>query len=89
MMSVGRCGLDVAGGVLTTPPSPSRVYVNGKPIAVVGTKIAPHGKAPHNAATMTTGSVNIRAGGLAVCANGHLSSCLHPLVAVSNVFIGK
>lgn len=89
-LSVGRCGVDVVGGVpLLAPPTPSRVYVNGAPIAVVGTTVTPHGKAPHNASKMAQGSVSVKAGGLPVCATGHVASCAHPLTAASNVFIGS
>lgn len=87
---VGRCGVDLVSGVpLLTPPKPSRVFVNGMPIAVVGTKITPHGKAPHAASKMAMGSPTVQAGGLPVCGTGHLASCGHTLLAKSNVFIGK
>lgn len=89
-LPVGRCGVDLVSGVpLLTPPTPSRVFVNGKPIAVVGTKITPHGKAPHNASKMVQGSPTVKAGGLPVCAATHIASCGHTLIAKSNVFVGK
>lgn len=89
-LSVGRCGVDLVGGVpLLNPPSASRVFVNGKPIAVVGTTVTPHGKAPHNASKMTQGNLRVKAGGIPVCANTHAASCGHQLVSSSNVFVGS
>jgi uncharacterized Zn-binding protein involved in type VI secretion len=84
--NVGRVTVDVAGGVLSTPLVPN-VFVNGKPIAVVGTLITPHGKNPHAAAKMASGSPNVSAGGRPVCGNTDIASCGHPLVSTSNVFI--
>lgn len=90
-LPVGRVGIDtVAEGLLLRPPVSSRVYVNGAPIAVVGTTVAPHinFKGVHNVATMGGGSATVYAGGLPVCANGHLATCGHPLLATSTVFVG-
>lgn len=84
--SVGRVGLDIAGGPLMTPLVPN-VLVNGKPIAVVGTPITPHGKFPHSGAVMAKGSPNVFAGGKPVCGTTDLASCGHPLVSTSNVFV--
>ena len=84
--NLGRVTVDVAGGVLSAPLVPN-VFVNGKPIAVIGTPIAPHGKFPHSGAKMETGSPNVKAGGFFVCGSGDLASCGHPLVSTSNVFI--
>lgn len=84
--SVGRVTVDIAGAVLSAPLVPN-VFVNGKPIAVVGTPITPHGKVPHTGATMAEGSPNVFAGGKPVCGSTHLASCGHPLVSTSTVFI--
>jgi uncharacterized Zn-binding protein involved in type VI secretion len=69
------------GGVLLSPLVPN-VTVGGLPIAVVGTKVTPHGKTPHNVATMATGSPNVWVGPakLPVCGTGHVATCGHPLV---------
>lgn len=84
--NVGRVTVDIAGGPLMTPLVPT-VTVQGKPIAVVGTPITPHGRAPHAAATMVQGSPNVFAGGKPVCGSTDLASCGHPLVSTSNVFV--
>ena len=84
--SVGRVKLDTAGGLLTTPLVPN-VFVNGMPIAVVGTVIAYHGRSPHDVSKMAIGSGNVYAGGLPVCGSGDLATCGHPLISSSNVFV--
>ena len=88
--NVGRVGLDYAGpptAILMDPRVPN-VFVNGKPIAVVGTTVTPHGKPPHNAAIMGTGSPNVFAGAnFPVCGRGDMASCTDLLVSTSNVFV--
>ena len=84
--SVGRVRLDTAGGLLNTPLVPN-VFVNGLPIAVVGTIVSHHGKTPHDAVKMAIGSGNVFAGGLPVCGAGDAATCGHLLVSTSNVFI--
>ena len=84
--NVGRVTVDVAGGVLSAPLAPN-VFVNGKPIAVVGTPITPHGKFPHSGAKMASGSPNVFAGGKPICGSTDLASCGHSLVSTSNVFV--
>jgi uncharacterized Zn-binding protein involved in type VI secretion len=87
--NVGRVGKDFAGpptAILLEPRVPN-VLVNGMPIAVVGTPVTPHGRTPHDAAIMGTGSPNVFAGGFPVCGTGDIASCLDPLVSTSNVFV--
>lgn len=84
--SVGRVGVDTAGGVLTSPLVPN-VYVNGAPIAVEFTPVAPHGKGPHGGSFMTHGTSTVIAGGQYVSATGDIASCGHPLLSSSNVFV--
>lgn len=84
--NVGRVGQDIAGGLLKSPLVPN-VFVEGKPIAVVGTPITPHGKSPHNAPVMSKGSPNVFAGGRPVCGSTDLASCGHPLTSTSRVFV--
>lgn len=88
MRPVGRVGKDLAGGLLATPVYPN-VTVNGFPIAVVTTKVAPHGGGPHAASVMVTGSPNVFVGAARhpVCSAADLSSCGHPLVSTSNVTV--
>lgn len=88
MPILGKMG-DIAGGVLYGPLVPN-VFVNGRPVAVVGTPITPHGKPPHARAVMVTGSLTVRAGPaqIPVCRTGDLASCGHPLVAIGNVIVG-
>lgn len=81
---VGRMG-DRAGGFLFGPLVPN-VYVNGRSIAVIGTPITPHGRPPHAAAVMVSGSPNVFAGNIPVCRAGDVASCGDILLSTSNVF---
>lgn len=75
MAAVLRVGMDSAGGIIAGPPLAPTVFVNGAPIVVVGTLIAPHGPGPHAAASMAMGSSSVFAGGLPVCRDGDAASC--------------
>lgn len=55
----------------------SSVMVNGKPIAVVGGKISPHGRGKHGSATVQRGSGSVFAGGKAVTFVGASEDCGH------------
>jgi len=75
MAAVLRVGMDTAGGLIAGPPLVPTVFVNGEPIVVVGTGVAPHGAPPHDAAAMAAGSELVFAGGLPVCREGDAASC--------------
>lgn len=75
MAAVLRVGMDTAGGIIAGPPLAPTVFVNGAPIVVVGTLIAPHGTPPHDAAAMAMGSSSVFAGGLPVCRDGDAATC--------------
>lgn len=75
MAAVLRVGEDTAGGLIAGPPLVPTVFVNGAPIVVVGTAVAPHGSPPHDAAVMVDGSELVFAGGLPVCRAGDAASC--------------
>ena len=88
--NVGRVGLDYAGPptALLFEPRVPNVFVNGRPIAVIGTKVTPHGKAPHAApVAMVTGSPNVYAGAFLVCGSKDAASCGDLLVSTSNLFV--
>ena len=53
------------------------VQVNGRPVAVVGNKITPHGGGPHKFATVQKGSGSVFAGGKAVTYVGAMDTCKH------------
>lgn len=88
MASVLRVGLDMAGGLIVGPPLVPNVFVDGAPIVVVGTLIAPHGPTPHDAAAMAVGSATVFAGGLPVCRAGDLATCGDTGHGTSNVSAG-
>jgi len=65
------------------------VYVNGKPIAVVGAKVSPHGKGKHRSAKVQQGSGTVFAGGKAVTFVGAMDNCGHTRSSGSgDVFVG-
>jgi uncharacterized Zn-binding protein involved in type VI secretion len=82
---VGKMGDGVAAGFLFGPLVPN-VFVNGRSIAVVGTPVSPHGRAPHSAAVMVTGSPNVFAGNIPVCRALDVASCGDVLRSLSTVF---
>lgn len=88
---VSRIG-DLAGGSLITPVVPT-VLVNGIPIAVIGTAVAPHPPCPlepsHCSAAVITGNATVLAGGIPVSGVGDVASCGHPIVTGSvNTLVG-
>jgi uncharacterized Zn-binding protein involved in type VI secretion len=85
---IGRMG-DIAGGALFGPRIPS-IFANGRNIAVVGTPITPHGRPPHSAAVMVTGSPTVLAGAgfIPVCRAGDVASCGDVLISTSTVIVG-
>lgn len=85
---VSRVGLDTAGGLIIGPPLAPTVFVNGAPIVVVGTVVAPHGTGPHAAAVMVGGSATVYAGGLPVCRDGDAASCGDTATGSNDVFAG-
>lgn len=88
--NVGRVGVDYAGppNALLMEPRVPNVFVNGFPIAVIGTMVTPHGRAPHAApVSMLTGSPNVYAGAFLVCGSTDAATCGDLLVSTSNVFV--
>ena len=86
MPSVGRVGLDSAGGTITT--GNMSVEVNGLPICIVGSKIEGHGNSPHSSPSMVAGSQSVFAGVMNICRAGDPASCGHRLISGSNVEAG-
>jgi uncharacterized Zn-binding protein involved in type VI secretion len=72
----------IVGGVAS-------VQVNGRPVAVVGDKITPHGKAKHAVARVQKGSTSVFAGNKGVTYSGAQEDCGHTnLTASGDVFVG-
>jgi uncharacterized Zn-binding protein involved in type VI secretion len=70
-----------AGGAATG--GVASVRVNGRPVCVAGTGVAPHAPwgephPPHAAANTTGGSLNVRAGGVPINRTGDSDTCGHP-----------
>ena len=75
---------DLAGGPISFSPQ-TVVFVNGLPLAVVGSTIAAHGSAPHGSATLPVGSPVMAINGLPVVRTGHVASCGDVVVGTTHV----
>ena len=65
------------------------MQVNGRPIAVVGNKLTPHGKGKHSRAVVQKGSGTVFAGGKAVTYVGAMDDCGDSHISGSdNVSVG-
>lgn len=62
----------------------SSVLVNGKPVAVVGGKISPHGKGKHAAAVVQQGNGSVLAGGKPITYIGAMDDCGHSHISGSS-----
>ena len=89
MSAIALCGLSTAGGGVLLPNIDHGVYIGGRLIAVVGTKVASHGTAPHGAAVIQDGSSNIRIAGKKVAREGDYASCGHPITGGSPSSFGN
>ena len=87
MASIALVGSSTAGGGVVLNGS-SQVRVDGRPVAVVGSSIAPHGKAPHSNSRITSGSSTVVVGGLPVARVGDSTLCGHPVSGGSSVNCG-
>lgn len=87
MSGVSRVGTDSAGGTIIGNLVPT-VFINGSPIAVVGSAVAAHGDSPHNSPVMVGGSSTVFAHGVSVCRAGDAASCGHTATGSENVFAG-
>jgi len=66
-------GIDLGPGALT-------VFAEFKNVSVVGDKVSPHGKPPHTAPTIISGSDTVFAEGKPVVVQGiSKASCAHPV----------
>lgn len=87
MPGIARVSQDTAGGLITGNLAPT-VFVNGKPIAVLGAAITGHGSGPHAAPTLVQGSATVFAHGQPVSRAGDTASCGHAATGSSDTFAG-
>lgn len=87
MPGIARVAQDTAGGLITGNLAPT-VYVNGKPIAVLGALVIGHGSGAHAAPTLVQGSATVFAQGRPVCRAGDTASCGHAAIGASDTFAG-
>lgn len=86
MPSIGRVGIDTAGGVVIN--GCNSVTVNDLPVVRLNSQIQDHGQNEHNAARMVSGFNDVTVEDLPVCGAGSRASCGHPLISSSNVEVG-
>lgn len=84
---VARVTEDVAGGLIMGVLAPS-VFVNKKPITVVGAAVASHGDGEHSAPVMVGKSSTVFAEKQEVCRKGDAASCGHVATGSDDVFAG-
>ncbi len=81
-MGLLRAGQDRAGGMILPNISIGTVLCNGKPIAVLGSLVVPHGssKTPHGhfQKLITADHRRVLVGGKPVCRTGDVAGCGHP-----------
>ena len=85
MPGVSRVNQDTAGGTIIGILAPT-VFVNGKPIAVKGANVEPHGSGPHGSPKMQDHSGTVFANGIEICRAGDTATCGHPATGSDNVF---
>jgi uncharacterized Zn-binding protein involved in type VI secretion len=74
---IARKGSDYAKGVIVGP-SAKTVFANGKPVALIGDTVAPHGKAPHTKpALVSNGASKCLVEGQIPAKQGTSASCGH------------
>ncbi len=81
MPQLGKIGTTIYGAGVEIGPGATTVLVEGSPVGVIGDKITPHGKPPHTAPTVVTGSATVQAEfkpvvvqGLSVASCGHVAA---------------
>ena len=88
MASIALVGSSRAGAGVLLGTFNSQVFVDGRLVAVVGTQVAPHGRAPHNAARVAQGSSTVFVGNRPVARVGDLASCGDSISGGSSVNCG-
>lgn len=76
MPGISVCNVDTAGRGLLLPGAQSKVFYKGNPVAVVGTRVAPHPEG-HLNETMVEGSAIVNIMGVPVVFAGCKASCGH------------
>ncbi len=83
VFQAARVGDSAGGPILVSPQAV--VFVDGIPLAVQGSTIAPHGSGAHNAATIPVGSPVMLINGLGVVRTGHVATCGDVVVGTTHV----
>ena len=83
MPGVARVTQDKTGNIIVGNLAPT-VFVNNKPIAVVGAKIIPYGSDCKSKPKLGPGSSSVIAEGKSVCRKGVKDVCGTPVAAASS-----
>jgi uncharacterized Zn-binding protein involved in type VI secretion len=88
MPGIARVKQDSAKGVILGPGA-GTVFADGKHVALIGDKVAPHGKAPHTSSVLVSnGSPTVKADGGIPAKLNTVASCGHKVSkASSTVFV--
>jgi len=86
MPSIGRAGMDIAGGIVIN--GANSVIINDCPAVRQGSRIKDHGLNKHDNAKMLQGFRGVIVEDLPVCTDGMPASCGNPLMSSSNVEAG-
>ena len=81
-----RATQDAAGGVILG--GSTKVFVEGKPVALLGSPVTPHDEDEHENATMTATTTKVRCGGIAPVRVGDPATCGHLATGSTKVFFG-
>lgn len=75
MPGITRAGIDRAVGLIVDSPQ-DKVYLEGFPIAIKGSKVLNHGGGPHLSASIIEASEKFTIGGFGVVLEGSKATCL-------------
>lgn len=86
---VAITGISTAGGGQLFSSPNTTVIIENHLACVVGTRVASHGTAPHNASVTTQGLSTVTINGKALNKENDLTTCAHPITGgASTVFCG-
>lgn len=79
MPGIARKGVDKAKGIILGP-SAKTVFADGKPVALIGDNVAPHGKSPHKKSTLiSNGAKKCLVEYKVPAKQGTVATCKHPV----------
>ena len=81
MPAIGLVGRSIVGTGIDVGPGSPTVMCEGSPVSLIGDKVTPHGKPPHTAAIIITGSQTVLIDGRPPAVQGlSVATCAHVVV---------